>query len=28
MIQTYRVGDSGARSVWNDVSTTAPAEGG
>lgn len=28
MIQTYRVGDSGARSVWNEVSTTAPAEGG
>lgn len=28
MIQTYRVGDSGARSVWNDTGTTAPAEGG
>ena len=28
MLQTYRVGESGARSVWHDVSTTAPAEGG
>jgi cell division protein FtsW (lipid II flippase) len=28
MIQTYRVGDSGARSVWNETGTTAPAEGG
>ncbi len=28
MVQTYRVGDSGARSVWNDAGTTAPAQGG
>lgn len=28
MLQTYRVGESGARSVWNEAVTTAPAEGG
>ncbi len=27
-VQTYRIGDSGARSVWTETMNPAPADGG